>query len=313
MTGQILSAVAEDGVLYDGRHVCFIRGSLSCTARRSACAAIQRVVVLRVGVVWSTRLVEYVTSIDGTRIAYEQIGFGQPVVLVVGALSTAESARPLAEAFSAVGLRGVIWDRRGRGSSGVTAPFEPEREVEDLRAVVDAVGGDAVLLGHSAGAVLALLAAGSGVSMAHLFVSEPVLRLGEDEPPADLADRLQALVDEGRPAAAVTMFQRENVRLPESLIEQLHGSPDFAAMVPLAQTTVYDTRLIASVSTPTPAMLGIKIPTTVLRGEPAAPVLARACELLAAAMHAELVVVPESSDHAVDPAGTARAVLARLD
>lgn len=189
---------------------------------------------------------DYVTSAEGTQIAYHQIGSGRPVVVVVGALSTAASARPLAEAFALAGLRGVSWDRRGRGDSGDTAPYAPEREVEDLRAVILAVGGDAVVLGHSAGAVLALLAAGAGLSMTHLFVSEPPLRFGEDEPPADLADRLQALIDHDQPAEAVLTFQRENVRLPESMIEQLRGSADFAEMLPLARTTVYDTQLIAS-------------------------------------------------------------------
>lgn len=254
------------------------------------------------------------TSADGTRIAYHQIGFGLPVVVVVGALSTAASGRPLADAFAAAAMQGVCWDRRGRGDSGDTASYAPEWEVEDLRAVVDAVGGDAVVLGHSAGAVLALLAAGTGVPMTHLFASEPPLRFGEDEPPADLAERLQTLVDEGQQAEAVVTFQRENVRLSEPMIEQLGQGPDFAGLVPLAQTTVYDTPLIACVSTPTPAMLGTSVPTTILRGEPAAPVLVTACNRLTAAMPGvELVVVPESHDHTVDPAGTVREVLARLD
>lgn len=103
----------------------------------------------------------YAMSSDGTQIAYHPIGSGRPVIIVGGALSTAASGRPLAEAFAAAGLQGVCWDRRGRGDSGDTAPYAPEREVEDLRAVVDAVGGDAVVLGHSAGAVLALLGAGA--------------------------------------------------------------------------------------------------------------------------------------------------------
>jgi pimeloyl-ACP methyl ester carboxylesterase len=255
----------------------------------------------------------HTVSLDGTQIAYEHVGSGRPVVVVNGALSTAARGRPLAEAFAAAGLRGVCWDRRARGDSGDTAPYAPEREVEDLAAVVDAVGGEAVVLGHSSGAVLALLAAGAGVPMTHLFVSEPVLRFGEDEPPDDLADRLQRLVDAGQEAEAVVTFQRENVRLPEPMIDQLVRSPVFAELVPLAQTTVYDTLLVASASTPTPAMLGTSVPTTILRGEPAPPVLVTACERLAAVMPgAELVVVPESHNHTVDPTGTVREVLARL-
>jgi len=244
----------------------------------------------------SVDAMSYVRSADGTQIAYHRIGSGRPVVLVGGALSTAASARPLAEAFAAAGLQGTCWDRRGRGKSGDTAPYAPEREVEDRRAVVDAVSGDAVVLGHSAGAVLALIAAGAGVPMTHLFVSEPPLRFGYDEPPADLAERLQTLVGQGQQAAAVATFQRENVRLSEPMIDRLRAGPEFAGMVPLAQTTVYDTLLIASVSTPTPAMLATSVPTTILRGQPAVPVLVTACDRLAAAMpEAELVVVPEST------------------
>jgi pimeloyl-ACP methyl ester carboxylesterase len=254
------------------------------------------------------------SSADGTRIAYRRFGSGRPVVVVGGALATAEAGAPLATALAGSGLQGVTYDRRGRGGSGDSAPYAPEREVEDLRAVIDAVGGAAAVFGHSSGAVLSLLAAAGGVPMAHLFLSEPPLRFGEDEPVVDLGARLQALVDEGRDEQAVLLFLRENVGLPESAVEQLRASPAFAALVPLAQTTAYDHRLVASVSTPTTAMLGVGVPTTILRGDPTLPLLVTAAERLAAAMPgADLVVVPESHDHSVDPAGTVREMRARID
>lgn len=84
-------------------------------------------------------------------------------------------------------------------------------------------------------------------------------------------------------------------------------------MMPLARTTVFDTQLIASVSTPMPAMLRTSVTTTMLHGEPAAPVLVTACNRPAAAMPgADLVVVPESHNHDVNPTGTVREVLARV-
>jgi hypothetical protein len=95
---------------------------------------------------------QYAESADGTRVAYRRFGSGRPVVFVGGALSTAEAAGPLAAAFAEAGLQGVTYDRRGRGGSGDTAPYAPEREAEDLRAVIDAVDGAAVVLGHSSGA-----------------------------------------------------------------------------------------------------------------------------------------------------------------
>jgi len=60
-------------------------------------------------------------------------------------------------------------------------------------------------------------------------------------------------------------------------------------------------------------MLDVRVPTTILRGEPTFPMLVAAADRLAALMpHAELVVVPESHDHGVDPFGTVREIRSRL-
>ena len=76
-----------------------------------------------------------------------------------------------------------------------------------------------------------------------------------------------------------------------------YGPPAFAGLVPLAQTTVYDNRLVASVSTPNAAMLGVDVPTTtILRGDPTLPLIVTAVERLAAAGPFERCA-PESADH----------------
>jgi pimeloyl-ACP methyl ester carboxylesterase len=253
------------------------------------------------------------TSGDGTPIAFHQVGNGVPVVIVGGAFSTAEAGTPLADALAAAGLRGVTVDRRARGNSGDTAPYAPAREAEDLAAVITAIGGEAAVIGHSSGAVLALFAAAEGVPMTHLFLSEPPFHFGEGEPSADLPERLQALIDEGHAEEAVVLFQREAVGLPDPVIEQIRSSPLFAALVPLAQSTVYDALLTKAVSTPTTAMIGVDVPVTILRGEPTFPMLVAATDRLAELMpHARLVVVTESHDHGVDPAGTVRVIRSRL-
>lgn len=253
------------------------------------------------------------TSADGTRIAYEQRGDGPVVVVVGGALSVAADAAGLAAALADRGFRAVAWDRRARGSSGDARGSTPDREVEDLAAVIEAVGGDAAVLGHSSGAVLALLAASRGVPMRALFLSEPPLRFGVDEPADDLADRLQRLVDEGRPDEAVVTFQFEGVGLPREMVEGIRASEQFAGLVPLAQSTVYDTQLVREVSTPSPEMLAVPAPVTVLRGEQTFPLLISAADKLVVAMdHAELVIVPESVMHRPDPAATARVIAERL-
>lgn len=256
---------------------------------------------------------EQVESADGTRIALDRVGTGLPVLIVGGAFSTAEAGAPLAAALADAGFQGVPIDRRGRGESGDTAPYAPEREAEDLAAVIQAVGGTAAALGHSSGAILALFAAGQGVPFTHLFLSEPPFHFGAGERPAGFIDRLQSFVDTGRPEDAVTTFQRESVGLPEPVVEQIRSSPMFPSLVAVAQSVVYDETLSEVLSTPTDAMLAVGAPVTILRGDPTYPFLVAATDRLAAAMPAaELVVVPESHDHGVDPPATARLIASRL-
>ena len=256
---------------------------------------------------------EITDSADGTPIAYTRTGEGPVVVIVNGALSTASDADGLATALVHAGLQAVVFDRRARGSSGDVRGSTPEREVEDLAAVIDAVGGRASVLGHSSGAVLALVAASGGVPIDALFLSEPPLRFGVDEPADDLAARLQALVDDGEGAEAVTTFQLENVGLPRDMVDQMRASEQFADLVPLAQSCVYDTLLVRQTSTPTSEMLTVSQPVTVVRGEQTFPVLITAADRLAEEIaQAELVVVPESVMHRPDPAATARVVRDRV-
>ena len=77
-----------------------------------------------------------VTSADGTAIAFDQLGEGPPVVMVVGAFNTRATTGPLAAALQD---RFTIfnYDRRGRGDSGDTAPYAVDREIEDLDALVE--------------------------------------------------------------------------------------------------------------------------------------------------------------------------------
>src|SRR5260370_42129315 len=79
-----------------------------------------------------------VTSKDGTRIAYDTIGHGPPVILVAGAMcsrsfwSGPELAKLLARSFTVYN-----YDRRGRDDSGDTRPYGLARDVVDIEALID--------------------------------------------------------------------------------------------------------------------------------------------------------------------------------
>ena len=117
-----------------------------------------------------------VTSADGTVIDYDRYGDGPAVVFIGGAATyraidadTTQTARRLA----AEGFTAVDYDRRGRGRSGDTQPWALDREVEDVAALIKAVGGAAALCTNSSGADVALAAASAGAGVTALALYEP--------------------------------------------------------------------------------------------------------------------------------------------
>jgi pimeloyl-ACP methyl ester carboxylesterase len=105
-----------------------------------------------------------VNSADGTAIAYERTGSGPALILVDGAMCyrAAGPMRPLAAALKG-DFTVYAYDRRGRGESSDTLPYAVTREVEDLRAVIGEIGGEAYVYGISSGAAVAGAVGISGV------------------------------------------------------------------------------------------------------------------------------------------------------
>jgi len=219
-------------------------------------------------------------------------------------------AEHLAGSFTVVG-----YDRRGRGSSGDTAPYAIEREVEDLAALIDLVGGAATVFGFSSGAVLALAAAAQGARITHLVLYEPpfVATDAEAASRAGRPSRLAALVAAGRRGDAVELFQREHLGLPASMVEGARQSPYWPALEAFAPSMVYDATITTTLARPTAEMLAVKTPALVLNGAETWPALRTAAAALgtdlAGARHLELA---GGANHTIEPAPTAAAVRAFL-
>lgn len=152
---------------------------------------------------------ETVTSKDGTTIAYDRYGSGPPVILAARALGfrefkkMEELARLLAERCSVIN-----YDRRGRGDSTEVTPVAPDREIEDIAALIEAEGGSASLWGWSSGGALALRAAGAGIGVERLSVYEVPFMVDPDGrlPARDYGERLDQLVAAGDRSGAVKHF-----------------------------------------------------------------------------------------------------------
>jgi pimeloyl-ACP methyl ester carboxylesterase len=215
-----------------------------------------------------------IKSLDGTAIAYDRSGSGEPLVLVGGAFSyrrypgLVKLAELLSERFTV-----YSYDRRGRGDSGDTPPYGVDREIEDLAAVISAAGGPAHVWGLSSGAVLALDAAAAGLPVRRLAVQEPPLVVdpGDRRLPADMYQRLTELIDSGKRGEAVRYFMVDGIGAPAFVPGLLRLMPGvWKKLTAVAHTLPYDARLIDGYQAGQPLPAGqwsaVTVPALVMCG-----------------------------------------------
>lgn len=219
-----------------------------------------------------------VTSKDGTVIAYSQVGQGPALILVDGALCYRESgpSKALAAALSPY-FTVVTYDRRGRGESGNTLPYAVEREVEDLEALIEAVGGTAFVAGQSSGSALAIEAANRLSGITKLALYEAPFVVDDTGKPVTQAflTRLKELVVENQRTEAVKLFMKQ-VGVPGFMVAIMPLMPMWSKLKAVAHTLPYDISMLidyaegkplqgtlgASITAPTLVMDGGKSPTS---------------------------------------------------
>ena len=241
----------------------------------------------------------YVTSTDGTRIAYDRLGGGPAVVLVTGALDDGTENAPLAEELAS-SYTVYNYARRGRGQSGDTPPYAVEREIEDLAALIAAAGGSAHVHGVSSGGALAMEAAAAGVAIARLatyevpyFTDEAMLLAWQA-----YVEDLQVALADGPRGRALELFNRV-AGIPEEQIAASGSSPEWTAAVELEQTLAYDAAILGDARPPVARLAKIRQPTLVATGggrffEPGA-------DAIAAAIPRSERVALEGQEHVADP------------
>jgi len=253
---------------------------------------------------------ETAKSADGTVIAYDQTGDGPPLVVVLGAFCDRKSFVPpasLADRFTV-----CTYDRRGRGGSGDTQPYSPDREVADLAAVIEAVSGSGAdgsgaaagtfVFGHSSGAALALLAAAQGAPVAAVVAYEaPFVIPGTRTLAEDPAGRITALVGAGRRADAVKFWMTDVVQAPAEVIPMMENSPMRAALQALAHTLPYDLALTGDHGLPVDDLAKITVPVLVLGGANSRGWFHRTVEATAAAIPCARLVMLDGQDHGAPP------------
>lgn len=213
-------------------------------------------------------MTKHVTSADGTRIGFDRLGQGAPLVVVAGLLC---DRRRLAEVAVVLGERFdvISYDRRGRGDSSNVEPYAVERELEDLAALIDVLGGSSSVYGHSSGAGLALRAAAAGLPITRLVLHEPPFGPADDESQRaarQLATTVRSAIEDGRPSDAIAAFLRES-GLPLDQVEEISHDPE---MIAIAPTMVHDHEVMgdfdAGGTIPEAVVRRVNVPTLVIAG-----------------------------------------------
>lgn len=248
-------------------------------------------------------MTSFVTSKDGTRIAYDKVGSGPTLLIVNGAMGFRGNA--FAKKFQAEFAKHftvIDYDRRGRGESGDTPPYSVNKEVEDLAALVAGPGGGQCLVfAQSSGAALALEAAASGVPMTRLVAYEPPYMVGdpEDRPDRDFKERLEAFLAQGDRDGAVTYFMR-TVGVPALAVAIMRLFPFWKDLRAVAHTLPYDAAVMAGFDFPRKRLAGLTVPVVAVAGEKTTPTLKRAVAEVAKTVPGAQHRMAPRMNHAVD-------------
>lgn len=241
-------------------------------------------------------------SRDGTSLAYETTGGGPAVILVSGAMSTGGTVAPLAVPLSDR-FRVVAYDRRGRGESGDAAPYAVEREVEDIAALIEAVGGEAALCGVSSGGALALEAAASGLPVRQVAVYEvPYVDFlpGGAAQHAEYTANLTEALGEGRRGDAVELFLRLT-GMAEQMIQGARQSPLWSGMETIAPSLAYDNAVMGDALVPRERLASITVPVLSVAGGASPSWMQEAARTVAEAVPDGRCRILEGQTHMVEP------------
>jgi pimeloyl-ACP methyl ester carboxylesterase len=246
---------------------------------------------------------EKVTSKDGTIIAYDKTGNGPALILVLGALNSRKSGAKLAKLLAAR-FTVISYDRRGRGNSTDTLPYSPQREVEDIAALIGVDGEPVNLYGHSSGAALTLEAAiNLGKNIRKLAIYEVPFTLDDNTRKAanEYYKILKVLLADGRKDDAVALFV-QSVGVSEKQIQAMMRLPMWKGLVKLAPTLAYDSEVLGEGhALPASRLSHITIPTLVMHGGAGAPFMRDAAKAVCEAIPLAQLRTVADQTHGVSP------------
>lgn len=260
------------------------------------------------------------TADDGASIPIERVGVGRPVVLVHGGFTDSSGLQELAERLSS--RRTVIrYDRRGRpNSADYVEGHSLDRDMRDLAGIVDDLAhelGNVVVVGHSAGAHVALGAALSGAAVRALLLYEPPT-FGEPKVDSRTWQELDRAARAGDRATVVSIVLNDVVgrstgtRIPAEVMPAVLESPFGKRVLRNALAAPAELRAYEGHIWTDEQMMALSVPTTAVVGADSPAFNRMFSDRLAALSMAVSVSTMPDADHGLpetDPARLEQAIL----
>jgi pimeloyl-ACP methyl ester carboxylesterase len=235
-----------------------------------------------------------VTSKDGTIIAVECAGAGPSLVIVHGGTGDRSRWKPL---FPLLASRFTVcaMDRRGHGESHDSAPYNMQKEFEDVVAVVNSRPGPVFVLGHSYGGVCALEAALLTDKISKLILYEPPL---QDLDHRAVADQMEKMIRLGKREEALVTFLQQIVMISPNEIAAMKARPSWPGRVAGIDTQIREIRALGGYRFDPKRLRKLNVPTLLLTGSrTASPQLKKAINGLMDALPNRSLIVFEGQEH----------------
>ena len=230
-----------------------------------------------------------VRSSDGVALSFQFSGRGHPLLLVHGTTTDSALWNDVAPLLTDR-VRVIALDRRGRNQSGDADRHALELEVDDIEAVLRAIGEPTYVLGHSFGAICALEAARRTTAVDKLVLYEPPLV--EEIPPALEAGlaAIEKCVAAGDGEGAVAGFFRGVESLGDDDLAKLRALPSWAARVRAAASIAREMRAVLAYRLAPARFAKLARPTLLLEGAESPGLLKRATRTVGAAIAGSQIV-----------------------
>jgi pimeloyl-ACP methyl ester carboxylesterase len=186
-------------------------------------------------------------------------------------------------------------DRRGRAPSGDAKQYSIANEADDIAGVVEAIGGPVIVLAHSYGALATLEALDRLKTVSHLILYEPPVALDPGDPA--IVASLDRALEAGDREQLVTIFLRDQIRVPPEGIAMFRSSPVWPVVLQIAPTLARETRAVNTYRRSPERLANWKAPTTMLLGSETVGLLYDAAFFVRDAIPGCRMVVLEGQGH----------------